>query len=166
MSEIAVNAGVSKALLFHYFGTKKALYRYLFRLAYDELLAEMGTGTEDFFENMRLAIDVKIRFVAQHPEMLSFLTSMVKEQNGEVAAEVTAIRKALAEQSTGTFLSNVDWGRFRSDIDQSTVWNLVMWVSEGYINANLDLKSIDELVGEVNRYMNIIKRAVYKEEYL
>ena len=54
--DIAIEAGISKASLFQYFGTKQALYEYLFHYckdnmtqAYDHKLLDSNT---DFFERV------------------------------------------------------------------------------------------------------------------
>ena len=56
MADIANEAGVSKALLFHYFETKKELFLYLWNLTADKtresLIASGVIGDKDFFSAM------------------------------------------------------------------------------------------------------------------
>lgn len=54
--DIAARAGISKGLLFHYFGSKKELYFYLYRYV-EQMVAEQVTDEKfaeitDFFEMM------------------------------------------------------------------------------------------------------------------
>jgi len=47
ISDIATGAGISKAMIFHYFGTKKALYLYLMDLCGNMLMNEMNAKSSN-----------------------------------------------------------------------------------------------------------------------
>ncbi|MDR1616604.1 MAG: TetR/AcrR family transcriptional regulator, partial [Syntrophomonadaceae bacterium] len=81
IADIATEAGVSKAAIFHYFGTKKALYLYLFNYAFDELLAGQTEGTEDFFECLEVEIQNRIRINARYPGMYEFLLLQTRKKD-------------------------------------------------------------------------------------
>ena len=80
ISNIATSAGISKAMIFHYFGTKKALYLYLMDLCSNILTKEMDEKFDntvtDFFGRILISTNIKISVMKKHPEALSFLTSM------------------------------------------------------------------------------------------
>ena len=62
--DIADAAGISKAMVFHYFGTKRALYFYLIDLCRDVLLESMKEKLDpkvtDFFDRILMAADIEI----------------------------------------------------------------------------------------------------------
>lgn len=166
ISEIAEKAGISKASVFHYFGTKKGLYTYLFRLSCDEILAEMTEGTEDFFDCMRAGTLVKMRVMRKHPGMYDFLLSLVRETDGGVIHELGQINTSAIEHGLAMLFANVDWERFKPDYGRETVMNLSRWVSDGCVKQFAQTKTGDEISAELDRYMAIVRKALYKEEYL
>ena len=166
ISEIAEKAGISKASVFHYFGTKKDLYTYLFRLSCDEILAEMTEGSEDFIDCLRTGTLVKMRVMNKHPGMYDFLLSLVKEKDESVIRELGQINTSAIKHGLAMLFANVDWGRFKPDYDRETVMNLARWVSDGCIKHFSETRTGDEISTELDRYMAIVRKALYKEEYL
>ena len=54
VADIAVAAGISKASVFQYFGSKKNLYLYLVGYACKKIISGMPEGTDDFFECLQI----------------------------------------------------------------------------------------------------------------
>jgi len=94
ISDIATGAGISKAMIFHYFGTKKALYLYLMDLCSNILTSELDNKFDhtvtDFFGRILMATNIKISLMKRHPQILSFLTSMYFEKDEEVKEAIKA----------------------------------------------------------------------------
>lgn len=166
ISEIAAKAGVSKASLFHYFGTKKELYLYLFHFACDAILDEMRPGTEDFFESLLIGIRSKIKVMSIHPGLYEFLLSLTREKNEELMGELTQVNSREIERGIAAMFENVDWNRFKPEYDKAMIMNLVNWVNDGCIRQFADSMTGSEIAAEEERYFKIIKNAIYKEEYL
>ena len=79
INDIAVAAGISKASIFQYFGSKQALYQYLLdyctaqmKQAYDANTLEENT---DFFDRVWEASVMKVGNLKQHPHIGSFIAS-------------------------------------------------------------------------------------------
>ena len=76
MSEIAEEGGISKALLFHYFGNKKGLYLYLWINAMEmtrKAVREYKTlETNDFFEMLKRSLLSKCSLMRDYPLMYAF----------------------------------------------------------------------------------------------
>jgi AcrR family transcriptional regulator len=166
MSEIARAAGVSKALLFHYFGTKKDLYYYLYCFACDEITKNFRIGTEDFFESIAIGLEIKTAILKGFPGMSEFLTSVALEGKGALIDGLRATNKTVADKAAALLFERVDCRRFKPEFGLEKAMNLVSWISDGYIKAYGDKKSVDEIVAEIREYLNLIKKIVYKEEYL
>jgi AcrR family transcriptional regulator len=165
MSDIAGQAGVSKASLFHYFHTKRDLYMYLYRYSCNEILAEVTAGPEDFFACIRLGSQIKMRVMEKHPGMYDFLLSMVTEADEGLLKELTEKSEDEINRGVALIFINVDWNRFKPGIDKRTAINLVRWITDGYLRANAAQKSREKMIAEIDGYMKILKSAVYKEEY-
>jgi len=168
ISEIAEKAGISKALIFHYFGTKKELYLFLYNCASKAILEVMAEGTEDYFECITLNMQGRLRVMDQNPGLYDFLFSLVTEENIELIAELVAVNQAEVERKKALLFSKVDWGRFKPEYSRAVIMNLVHWVTEGCVRryANDGKMNGEQIYAEEILYLNILKRALYKEEYL
>lgn len=163
MSEISTKAGVSKAALFHYFGTKENLYEFLFDFACDEISKNISVGTEDFFECISIGTKIKLEVMAQYPGMYDFLVAVIKDESEEARKiKRKSNARAIAEGSK-TLLSKVDWSKLSSHVSPLDAMNLVTWVGIGCLQVNAE-KSQSEILSEVDHYLAMIKRAIYKED--
>ena len=95
IGDIAATAGIAKASIFHYFGTKKALYFYLFDFCMQTLMNEINEKFDDsitdFFDRIRLSASIELSIMKQHPAMFSFLDSMYFENDSEVKNDIKTI---------------------------------------------------------------------------
>lgn len=173
ISDITTAAGVSKALIFHYFGTKRALYLYLIELCVNILMNEINkkfdNSVTDFFDRIKLVTDIEISVMKKHPAMLSFLKSAYFENDAEVKADIKAI---LANSESESLRSKIifegtDTSKFKNDIDPKLVMKILTLLTDGYLSkmpkTEIDL---DALCEEFDEYINLFKRNFYKEKYL
>jgi AcrR family transcriptional regulator len=173
VSDIAAAAGISKALVFHYFGTKKALYLYLVDLCthiiMNELDEKFDNTVTDFFARIKLAANIEISAMKKHPAILSFLDSVYFENDDEVQADIKAI---LANNESESLRSKIafegtDTSKFKDDIDPKLVMKILTLLTDGYLSkmpkTGIDL---DALCKEFDEYINLFKRNFYKEKYL
>jgi AcrR family transcriptional regulator len=173
VSDIAAGAGISKALVFHYFGTKKALYLYLINLCTNIIMNELDekfdNAVTDFFARIKLAANIEISVMKKHPAILSFLDSVYFENDDEVKADIKAI---LASSEIEGLRSKVafegtDTSKFKDDIDPKQIMKILTLLTDGYLSkmpkTEIDL---DALCEEFDEYINLFKRNFYKEKYL
>lgn len=172
VSDIATAAGISKAMIFHYFGTKKALYLYLIDLCgnifMNEINENLDTSVIDFFDRIKLATDIKISVMKKHPSILSFLKSMYFESDDEVK---TDIKDILAK---GEFFRNkiafngLDASKFKDGIDPKLVMKMLVLLAEGYVSQSSSKAWLDfePLHKEFDEYLDLLKKNFYKGEYL
>ncbi len=171
MNDIAKDAGISKALMFHYFGTKKALYLYLIDFCGEYIVSEFNAVSSeslDFFEKLTLATDIKIEALKKSPYILKFINSMRTEIDEEI---VSAIRNRAKNGGSGRsdiFISEKDSVRFKNGIDSRLVLKMLKWIAEGYISSmSGNTKDDMDTAGvEFKNCLNIMKQNLYKEEYL
>ncbi len=166
IADIAEAAGVSKASLFQYFGTKKELYLFLYRHAIDEIVSRPPEGSDDFFACIRAVSAIKMEVFAKHPGMFDFLSSTIEEAAPEVAEDLKALAAKSVEQGISVVFAKVDWTRFKTEIDRAAAVNAITWISEGYLRSALGKKDADTMCGELAAYMELLKKAFYQEKYL
>ncbi|MHC1695508.1 MAG: TetR/AcrR family transcriptional regulator [Eubacteriales bacterium] len=166
IADIAEVAGISKAAIFKYFGTKKELYFYLFDYAGREILSRMPDGTEDFFECIEIGALAKLEVMKKHSGMYDYLMSIVKETDEELVGELRGINTAAIQQGIYRLFAKADWSRFKPDVDKKMAMNIITWVSDGLLRSSPESMSLEELMAENRRYLQILKKALYKEEYL
>lgn len=161
IGDIANAACVSKAALFHYFGTKQEMYFYIYDFAAVLIASKMQEGTQDLFESIRLSTKAKLQVFQEYPAMYHFLESIVIEPQ-ELLDELKARNQECVEQANKLLFKNIDWSRLRTANIQEAM-KLLTWVTEGCIRENLHL-SFDETVHELDKYLEYIKRVIYKED--
>lgn len=173
VNDIAVAAGISKAMVFHYFGTKKALYLYLTEVCGRTLIQEenekLDKSVTDFFDRILLATDIKVSMMRKHPAILSFLNSAYFETDAEVKGE----RQAFFTSDEGEnfrqrlVLDGVDASKFKEGVDPKLVLKMLTWMGYGYMNAS-PMKTqidLDAVCQEFEACVHMLRSNLYKEEY-
>lgn len=166
MADIAGRAGISKASLFQYFGTKKSLYLFLYRYAVQEILNRTPEGSEDLFECISAASMVKLEGLAKHPGMFDFMASTMDEESPEIAEDLRALAGERVGHGMSVLFAKADWSRFKPEIAREKAINAITWMSEGYIRSALGHKDAETMRNELAGYMELLKKAFYREEYL
>lgn len=174
VNDIAMAAGISKAMVFHYFGTKKALYLYLIKVFGQTLMSEVGekfdVKVDDFFDRILSATEIKIAMMKRHPAVLAFINSAYYETDDEVKAEV---QKSFTSDESEAFrqklvLEGIDAAKFKDGVDPKLVMKMLTWVGYGYMNGS-QLKTVEDLDAVYKDFsdcLSLLKHNLYKEEYL
>jgi AcrR family transcriptional regulator len=100
MDEIAAQAGITKPLVYAYFGSKEELYVAYIDRAGRQLLARMREATDrDAPPAQRLQAGIRefLRFVEERGDGWRVLYSEAAARGGPVAEEVASLRAAIAE---------------------------------------------------------------------
>jgi len=90
--EITKNCGISKGLLFHYFGSKKEFYFFCLALSLEKLIAPTpGPEKSDFFGIIFSLMDEKFRLCREYPGEMRLVNMAAREAGGEVTEGKTKI---------------------------------------------------------------------------
>lgn len=173
VSDIAAAAGISKSMIFHYFGTKKQLYLHLmeaaFRAVVEEVLGKFDPGVTDFFDRLELAASLKQAVLKRHPPIYSYFKSMYCEEDPEVKNEIRAALRSednlrLANEYS---LQGVDTSKFKEGVDPALVLTLLIRYSYGYLETMPDLFADDLAapMAEFHACVEMLRRNLYKPEY-
>ena len=136
---IAKRAGVSKGLLFHYFKDKR----------------ELGHQT-------------KMEMVRRHPGLFRFVMRTYYERDSVLTPKLRQGLDDLMEQATEEFIRRVDVWKFKEGVDPRQVIRLLTLMSEGMLarTGASTAQEIEALYQEYLAYADMLRRHLYKEEYV
>ena len=153
MNEIAMEADISKSLLFFYFRNKKEFYLFLMKTAEEltmKYLVDSGCYQEsDIFEMMYKGLLAKTEMMKKYPDMSSFALKAYYEDDEEVKDELRKIIEPYTELSTNTTLPKLNPEDYKDGLDLNLMYQNMYLVSEGYIyrmqhEGNIDYDKITE----------------------
>lgn len=172
VNDIATAAGISKAMVFHYFGSKKTLYLYLVTycgtILMNEMSGQFDSSVTDFFDHILHITHVKIAVVRNHPAILSFISSAYFEQDPEVLNDITNILKMGEKFRQDNVYQEIDAEKLKKGVDPKLVMNIVFFFSEGFLSqmSKSDITDIDAVSEEFETCLKLLKNNFYKEDYL
>lgn len=173
MDHLAAEAGISKGLIFHYFGNKKGLYYFLLKYCaeiMDEEYSRVILRDRDFLENIsmvsRLALEMTFRF----PDVYAFIGKAVFSIQ-QVFPE--GLPKDLPNSNQALLvkiLTLSDKTLFRDDIDSRKVQNIVLWTIRGFSDSIMSYgsniedyqKNSTAIMKEFDEYIEILRKLLYK----
>ena len=170
IADIAESAGISKSMVFHYFGTKKDLYLYMFRFCgttlQDAFAKQFNKDEKDFFERIRMASLIEISLIQDYPALLSFLQSVYFETDEEVYADINRMFSEGEGIRNELVLDGMDISRFKEGVDPKLLMKMLVWITEGYMSEMPRKNDFDltGLLAEFNACMDLLKNNLYKEE--
>ncbi len=172
---IVKEAGISKGLLFHYFGSKRGLFFFLLKYILETLITEIEkviSRESDFLENIRFVSRVEADLARQYPLEFAFL-----------ARAQSAIKAVFPEGLPGVSpdsphmlmelicqRSNNDPALFKEGIDSEKAQNMIIWTMNGYSESLLrygdDIEMYNahaaEIAEEEEAYLRLLRRLLYR----
>jgi len=177
-NEIVKKAGISKGILFHYFGSKKNLYLYILEYAINHfakaLLSELDNLSSDIFDRLIEWSINKIKISYENFKIYKIIMSAFLDTPIDVKVDIEEMSTRLFSQLMPKFLEGIDVSRFKKGIDAQKVMQIIMISLDGlsnkYINelikigAENSLNKMEEIVEEIKEYMEILKYGVYERK--
>ncbi len=171
-NDIVKEAGISKGSLFNYFNSKRELYLFLLDCVVkiiEQIYAEVDWMEPDFFTRMRQLGEVKYKIYKKYPHAFNFIKTAAREDAAEVKPEINRIGKAIIAEGLERGYQNIDWSKFREDIDRERMIKIINWTMLGFAEEERDkVKSFEEVGTEVlkeaDEYFSILRRCFYKKE--
>jgi len=171
---IVKEAGISKGLLFHYFGNKKQMFLFLFDHCYeliaDHFYQKIDLTEKDFFTRIRQAVIIKMELLTTYPDLFKFIEEAYLEDSPEVKMEVDKKIKELNEVNIGKVYEGIDFSKFRNDMDIKKVLKIITWTfeklgAEELFKAKLSPEhhiDYERIFLEAEEYFEILTKAFYK----
>lgn len=173
-ADIAKAAGISKAMLFYYFTSKKEMYLDLMQESSDLLVDAIYMNPEsistDFFERLLEVSRIKIEALKKRPFLIQFLYSAFGETDPEVYDELKVYFSAGDMMRNEMMILNTDTEKFKEGIQPELVMELIMNCALGAFSvqptADYGAELIDQRMDRFQIYLTLLKNNFYKEEYL
>lgn len=172
---IVKEAGISKGLLFHYFGTKEQLFAFLARYAIDLLQHDylnMLSKHKDILEGLWQMVLLKKDIVQQHPFLYDFVNGLWVHMDDNPSAEI-AKEFEQSHQLCAQFHDQYDADMFRDDIDQKKAIEIISCTLDGFI-MEAETKAIsaggwgeetyEQFLDDLRGYIEIFRLCFYKKE--
>ena len=153
MSEIAGEAGISKALLFHYFRNKKELYLFMWEKCAETTMEYLKKydcyGQSDLFESMTRGMQAKMAIIRQFPHMGAFTLKAFYEKDPEINAAIQDSYHRHFNFKANSTLLNLNPDQFIPGLDIKMMYLDMYWASEGYLwelvqRGNVDLDQMEQ----------------------
>lgn len=172
---IVKEAGISKGLIFHYFGSKRGLFLFLIKYALDIYFTEyekIVSEGNDFLENIRVGSKLKAELSFRHPLIFGFLLkaySAMKDVFPEgLPADLLNLTQMGMQQISKR--SNNEKTLFKEGIDSEKAQNIIIWTMNGFTDSlfrygdDIDAYKAhhDELVKELEEYLQILRKILYQ----
>jgi len=166
ISEIASAAGISKALIFHYFGSKKGLYSYLVyytgKIVMTEAQHERDTANKDFFDRAITTIKFRLALKSRYPAMNMFIESVYKEDEPEVEADIDRLKAIATDMHSKVEISDTERALLREGVDPAQVVELVEKYTEGVVYEWNSDSSLDDAMQGVTGCLGMLKKNLLK----
>jgi TetR/AcrR family transcriptional regulator len=177
-NSIVKKAEISKGILFHYFGSKKNLFLYIFDYAINYLMnkyyAEMDDWPSDPFERLIWISSLKVKIYYDAPLMYKLAFNAIMNMPKELERDLHTIYNRFYSKLMPEIFRGTDTSKFKEGIDAQKAIELIMLCIDGLSNKYLRIykdKPVDEIFNNVepimeefNEYIEILKYGIYKED--
>ena len=160
-------AGISKGLLFHYFGSKLGVYTFVFEYSVRymtlELTSTIKKNETDFFELLKQKEQAKMQALRNYPYMQQFLDRCMVEDVSEALIAIEEKRNIFAQNMDGIY-NQIDLSTLPSGVDGEKLWRMLNLTIKGLMTQRILDGSFQAgmLYEEVCEYIEMTKGLVTK----
>jgi AcrR family transcriptional regulator len=174
--EIISEAEISKGLLFHYFGTKKDLYIFLFKYANTTIMQDFYTQINmkerDILERLRNIFLLKLELTNKYPAIFDFVASAFFEKDPVVATKINEYTNQLYFDAQKEMFKDIDLSLFKENFDVQKAIDIIIFTLRGYSEAQTSpekrikdySKEHERYIREIDEYITVLSIAFYKED--
>jgi TetR/AcrR family transcriptional regulator len=139
---IAKEAGISKALMFHYVSSKQELflvvYDYFSDLIKKEYFELMNYDAKDIFTRLRQSYLLQIKLSEKYPWILEFNKLSRTTNSSEVNEELENRTQKEHSSCYPKLFDEIDEAKFRKGLDIEKCKQFIFWSNIGFTNEILD----------------------------
>lgn len=170
---IAKEAGISKALMFHYVSSKQELffivYDYFFEIIKREYLELMDYDEKDIFVKLRQSYYLQIKLSEKYPFIFDFNKLLQSTNSNEVNKQ---LENRMIEQHSSCYpklFDGIDETKFRKGLDIEKCKQFIFWSNIGFTNQILDKIRNNEksymdseaIMSELDGYFEELRKIFY-----
>jgi AcrR family transcriptional regulator len=172
-NEIVKNAGISKGILFRYFGNKSNLYLYLVNHVSEIVIKEVSEGTnfdtDDIIDLLMNAAHVKVETAIRHPLEMKLYRDMFNEDLPESMTGFMHQVLGVGYKMMTELLALTDDSMLKDGFEKEEVLSVVNWVLVGLSEEIIKSDEIgntredyETYLQRVEKYMDLMKSLFYK----
>ncbi len=165
--DIVAEAGISKGLLFHYFGSKIGLYTFLYDYSVRFMKLELTTGVSstasDYFEIRKQIEFAKMQVLKNYPYMQRFLERCASETSAEALAATGEQRGAIWELYN-SLKEQADRDLFAANVSFEKLDTMLDYTISGLMAAHAAQASFrpESFYEEAVSYLDMMREIAYR----
>jgi AcrR family transcriptional regulator len=172
---IIKRAGVAKGLIFHYFGSKEALYVAVVEDVADQFTSRMSkylqTAPADLFERVLGWSQVKLELIAEDPRRLRVLVNALAEAPEEIRGRIRARVEEEGKPRLADLLQGIDTSRLRPGVTVKDAIDILTLLAAGFERLQMPLMSartdkgagvMDATMVETRRMFELLRDGLYR----
>lgn len=165
--DIVSEAGISKGLLFHYFGSKLGLYSFLYdysvRFMKLEITGSVSSTEQDYFEIRRQMEYGKMQVLKNYPYMQRFLDRCRYEDVNEALMAIER-QKSVLPDIQAVLKNQSNRSLLKEGVDYEKLDQILTYTVDGLMNAHFQDGSFQPelLYNETCSYFDMMKRLTYR----
>lgn len=144
---ITRRAGISKGLLFHYFGSKKNLFLYLVDFVTERLFdyfnALAHDRPRDIFDRISQWSLLKFRMIQDNLLYYRFLFEAIVDRPKGLEKEMAEYERRTTARGYQILFEDLDLSVFRPDIDPKKALDVIVMVNDGLSRRYLEIMKKD-----------------------
>ncbi len=170
---IAKEAGISKALMFHYVNNKQELFLfvcdYFKELLNNEYFMKMDFTEGDLFKRLRQSYFLQMELLKQYPWIFEFnkLPTITKSEKVNKEFEIRANKKQASCHVQ--IFDRMDVSKFRTDLDIEKCKQFILWTNIGFTNQIVDdmrnaqasNRDYEHILSTIDEYLEELKKLFY-----
>lgn len=170
---IAKEAGISKALMFHYVKSKQELFLYVYdyftELLDKEYFSKMDFSEGDIFKRFRQSYLLQIDLIKQYPWIFEFSKLTHSTSSDELNKAIEERVNKRQPSCDHDLFDGIDLSKFKAGLDMEKCKNIILWTNIGFSNQILDkIKNSDpqkldyeQIVTSLDDYLNELSKLFY-----
>lgn len=170
---IAKEAKISKALMFHYVGSKKdlflAVYDYFSDYIKQKYFDLMNYNERDIFKRLRQSYLLQIEMLKKYPFIFDFNKLSRPTKCNELNNEIEIRTSEKGKKCYPTLFDDIDTSKFRKGLDIEICKKFIFWANVGFTNQILEKMrdeertlNLDYFIDEIDTYFNQLKKIFYE----
>ncbi|GAA4654845.1 TetR/AcrR family transcriptional regulator [Anaerocolumna aminovalerica] len=171
---IAKEAGISKALMFHYVNSKQELFQFVYdyftELLNKEYFMKMDFKETDLFERLRQSYILQIELLKQYPWIFEFSKLSATTNSAEVDKELQNRVDKKQLSCDNKIFDMIDFSKFKAGLNVDKCKQFILWANVGFTNeiiddirnsqtSNLDYQHI---IATLDEYFDELRKVFYR----
>jgi AcrR family transcriptional regulator len=167
IADIADVAGIAKGMIIYYFGSKKNLYLYLAELAHEKTIEvfnkRFDNRVNNLFDRAKMAMEIKIEIIKEHPGMAEFLTRIYSEADAEVCEEIKKFNKSVITDRYQLPDKMLELSKLNENIDPRIIEQFIKWTMIGLVE-DLRINKNQEPYEDFCKCIELMRKIFYNPD--